>query len=60
MESNKQKLKNLFPHYSEIEINKILEYLNTYDVNDKLKIQHIENLYKLMHFYFSEYIGKSW
>ncbi len=56
----KQKLKILFPNFSEVEINKILNYLNTYEIDDKLKIKHIKNLYTLSNIFFSEYIEKSW
>ena len=56
---DKQQLKTLFPTYTETELDMISEYLKNYNVNDEIKIRHIENLYKLMNIFFSEFIEKS-
>lgn len=53
-------IQQLFPTYSKQEQNIITEYLNSYDIDDDLKIKHIKNLYKLVNIYFTDFIENSW
>lgn len=52
-------IQQLFPTYSKQEQNIITEYLNSYDIDDDLKIKHIKNLYKLVNIYFTDFIENS-
>lgn len=53
----RQQLKALFPTYSETKLNKIITYLNNYNIDDEQKINHIKNLYKLAYVTYKLYIN---
>lgn len=52
-----EKLKEIFPNFSKAKLEKIYTYLDRYNIEDKQKIKHIKNLYRLANLLHKNYIN---